>query len=113
MLTAIDQIANQNHLQMFKAAIPYLPREKQKFFSFYVKFLEMQNVISFFSRPAGSLQSCSAGNENVNFSDMLNDIRNFCDDSEKSMIDQVSNLMNTMELFSMMMENEESEDAYE
>lgn len=113
MLTAIDQIANRNHLQMFKAAIPYLPKENQKFFSFYIKFLELQNVMSFFSAQPGRLQSCSAGEEGGHLSDMLNDIRNFCDDNEKKMIDQISNLMTTMELFSMMMENEESEADHE
>ena len=113
MLTAIDQIANWNHLQMFKAAIPYLPKENQKFFSFYIKFLELQNVMSFFSAQPGRLQSCSAGEEGGHLSDMLNDIRNFCDDNEKKMIDQISNLMTTMELFSMMMENEESEADHE
>lgn len=110
MLTAIDQIANRNHLQMFKAAIPYLPRENQRFFSFYVKFLELQNVISFFSAQQGSLHSCAAGGEGTNLSEMLNDIRTFCDDKEKNMIDQISNLMTTMELFSMIMEKEESEE---
>ena len=30
MLTAIDQVANQNHLQMIKAAIPYLDIRRQK-----------------------------------------------------------------------------------
>ena len=113
MLTAIDQIANRNHLQMFKAAIPYLPKENQKFFSFYIKFLELQNVMSFFSAQPGRLQSCSAGEEGGHLSDMLNDIRNFCDDNEKKMIDQISDLMTTMELFSMMMENEESEADHE
>ena len=113
MLTAIDQIANRNHLQMFKAAIPYLPKENQKFFSFYIKFLELQNVMSFFSAQPGRLQSCSAAEEGIHLSDMLNDIRNYCDENEKQMIDQISNLMTTMELFSVMMENEESEADYE
>lgn len=113
MLTAIDQIANRNHLQMFKATLPYLPRETQKMFSFYVKFLELQNIVSFFSAKQGILQSCSTGSESPNLSNMLNDIRNFCDENEKGMIDQIGNLITTMELFAMMAEKEESEELYE
>lgn len=28
MMTMIDQVANQNHLQLIKAMLPYLPPEK-------------------------------------------------------------------------------------
>lgn len=113
MLTAIDKIANQNHLQMMKAIIPYLPLNTQKMISFYIKFMELQNIISFYSDTSGRLYSCSMENKTVNVAEMLNDISNYCDKSEKKMIDQISNLITTMELFSIMMENEESEDYYE
>lgn len=30
MMTMIDQVANQNHLQLIKAMLPYLPPENQE-----------------------------------------------------------------------------------
>ena len=51
MLTAIDQIANRNHLQIIKATVPYLPEREQKMISCLVKVLELRNVVRFFSHP--------------------------------------------------------------
>ena len=113
MLTAIDKIANQNHLQMLKAAIPYLPEHTQKMFCFCVKFMELQNIISYYSTPFRALHSCSMEKKSLNIAEVLNDIGNYCDKDEKKIVYQISNLMTTMELFSIMMENEESEDSYE
>ena len=102
MLTAIDQIANRNHLQIIKAALPYLPRNEQKMISCCIKVMELQNVMRFFSRPSFQLQACEAGGDPPQLSDLLGDIRRCCDDSEQQLIDQLSNLMNTMELYAMM-----------
>lgn len=102
MLTALDQIANRNHLQIMKALIPYLPSDKQKMISLYIKFLELQNVMGFFRQPAPQLKSCASEGDSASPSDMLQDIRNYCDDSEKEMVDQLSNMLSAMELFSMM-----------
>ena len=52
MLTAIDQIANRNHLQIIKATVPYLPEREQKMISCLVKVLELRNVVRFFSHPS-------------------------------------------------------------
>ncbi|MDD3795136.1 MAG: hypothetical protein PHE06_04045 [Lachnospiraceae bacterium] len=111
MLTAIDQIANQNHLQIFKAIIPYIPRQEQRFFSFYIKMMEVQNVTHFFDRQ--TMQACSAGEGSPELSDILKDIRNYCDESESKIIDQITNMMTAMELFSAMSEPMEQEDYYE
>lgn len=102
MLTAIDQIANRNHLQIIKAALPYLPRNEQKMISCCVKVMELKNVMRFFSRPSFQLQSCEAGGEPPHLSDLLGDIRSCCDDSDQQLLDQICNLMNTMELYAMM-----------
>ncbi len=110
MLTAIDQIANRSHLQLFKAMIPYLPRERQGFFSCYVKFLELQNVMSFFSAGQNQLQSCTAGQEDFTLSQMFSDLREYCDEGEREMMDQMANLFTTMEVFAMMSEMGDDED---
>ncbi len=113
MLTAIDQIANQNHLQLFKAALPYLPENRQRFLSCYIKMMEFQNVARFFSDPPGRLQSCGAGQEPPNLSDMINDMRNYCDENEQRWFDQMSNILTAMELYAAMSEEFDSEEDYE
>lgn len=104
MLTALDQIANQNHLQMVKAMLPYLPHSHQKMLSMVIKMQELQNVAKYFRQSPLQLKSCSAGQEPVHLPDMLSDIRNYCDENEKKMIDQISNLLSTLELYSVMAE---------
>ncbi|MDO5346802.1 MAG: hypothetical protein Q4E91_13815, partial [Lachnospiraceae bacterium] len=104
MLTALDQIANQNHLQIIKALLPYLPPGRQKTLSMVIKMQELQNVAKYFRQSPMQLESCSVSHEPVHLPDMLNDIRNYCDENEKKMIDQISNLISTFELYSAMAE---------
>lgn len=113
MLPEIDKIANRNHLQLVKAAIPYLPGNRQKLFSFYIKMIELQNVGRFFSAPSGHLQACSVNQDGMPLMEMLNDMKNYCDESEKAWLDQISNVVTAMELYSAMSENFSSEEDYE
>lgn len=102
MLTAIDQIANQNHLQMIKAAVPYLHAREQKFIAIYAKLLELQNIMSFYSENESQISSCSVEQGSNNAADILNDIRNYCDPSEQEMIDHCLQLITAMELYTAM-----------
>ena len=102
MLTAIDQVANQNHLQMIKAAVPYLQPQEQRFIALYAKLLELQNVMDFFSESAKSISASSIEQEHVNLTDMLNDIRNYCDPAEQEIIDRCLQMFTTMELYSIL-----------
>ncbi|MCD8335893.1 MAG: hypothetical protein LUD18_01185 [Lachnospiraceae bacterium] len=49
MQTKLDQIANQNHLQLFKALLPHLPQSNQKTFSILIKTIEMRNVMDYYN----------------------------------------------------------------
>lgn len=102
MLTAIDQIANQNHLQMIKAAVPYLHAREQKFIAIYAKLLELQNIMTFYSGNEAQITSCSVGQEPTSATDILSDIRNYCDPSEQEMIDHCLQLITAMELYTTM-----------
>ena len=100
MLTAIDQVANQNHLQMIKAAIPYLDIRRQKMVSVCVKLLELENVLACYRQSEKSaLQACSLNQESGGAADILNDIRNYCDKGEQDLIDQCISMLNTLELY--------------
>lgn len=109
MLTAIDQIANRNHLQVIKSVIPYLPPSEQRMIACYIKMLELNNVARFFRHQPCQLQSCATDRAPVHLPDMLNDIRNYCDENEQKMIDQMTNLITAMEMYSVMAETMMSE----
>ena len=100
MLTAIDQVANQNHLQMIKAAIPYLDTRRQRMVSVCVKLLELENVLSFYRQTEkSSVEACSLNQGSGGAMDILNDIRNYCDKGEQDLIDQCISMLNTLELY--------------
>lgn len=107
MLTAIDQIANQNHLQMIKAAVPYLHAREQRFIAIYAKLLELQNIMSFYSGNTAEISSCSLDQEPASTAEILSDIRNYCDPSEQEIIDHCLQIITAMELYSAMSQQPE------
>ena len=104
MLTAIDQIANRNHLQIIKALIPCLPRERQKMIAFSVKIMELQNISRFFGQGASSLQSCASPEHAQEFPDLLSAIRDCCGEEDRQIIDQISEIFSALEMYSMVAE---------
>ena len=106
MLTSLDQIANQNHLQLLKAMIPYLMPQKQKLFSVFAKFLELQNILSFYNRGEHCIRACDASSEPPGILAILNDIRNYCDEPEQEAIDQCICALSMMELYSSVLQED-------
>lgn len=102
MFTALDQIANRNHLQLIKAAIPYVSSSDQKTVSLLVKMMEIQNIIRFYNSGSRRIRGCNTGAESSGTLDMLTDIRSYCEDeTEQAMIDQCIQMLSTIELYSM------------
>ncbi|MDO4323638.1 MAG: hypothetical protein Q4C61_14020 [Lachnospiraceae bacterium] len=101
MLTALDQIANQNHLQLIKAALPYIPSENQKMLSVCIKMIELHNIMSFYDHSNFSVAACSAQTEQPGMLDILADIRNYCEGEEQALLDQWIQIISAMELYSV------------
>ncbi len=107
MLTALDQIANRNHLQLVKAFLPYVPPERQRALSVCIKMMEMQNILRFYDCGECCVNACSAPGEKPEMLDILADIRNYCEPGEQQMIDQCMQLMTMMEFCSVFAEDDE------
>lgn len=109
MLTPMDEIANQNHLQLVKAAVSFLPPQNQRSLSLLIKVMELRNLSAFFQKQ-GSLHACNVGQTPASFPEMLAEMRNYCDGPELELIDQLGQAFSMMELYSVMMQpsNEES-----
>lgn len=101
MLTALDQIANQNHLQLIKAAIPYIASENQKMLSVLIKMMELQNIMNFYDHSNFAVNACSAGAGQPDMLDILTDIRNYCEGEEQAFLDQWIQIVSAMELYSV------------
>lgn len=95
--TAIDQIADGDGLQMYKAAVPYLPVQMQKYFSLFIKFQEMQNLLSFFQAP---VHASSVNSEMpTNPEDILEELCSYGNAEQKAAIEQALSLMNTLKMY--------------
>lgn len=95
-LTDLDYLTGSHHLQMMKAALPFMEVPEQKMMSLFVKFNELQRTISLFNREeVASLGICSVGPPPPKRSpmDMLNAIRPYGNSAEQDLIDLISNFM--------------------
>lgn len=95
-LTAVDRIADGNGLQMIKAAIPYLPSRIQKTFSLYVKFLEINNVLSYYNNH---VSTCSMASEQAAPDEILTELRNYGTEEQRQSMDQALNLIHTLKMY--------------
>lgn len=95
-MTAVDRIADGNGLQMMKAAIPYLPSFLQRSLSVYIKMMEMNNVITYYNNP---IHACCAPSDASDPETLLNDLRNYGNDSQRQSLDQILNLMHTLKMY--------------
>lgn len=95
-----DSIVSAKQLKIIKAAIPYIPTSEQKFMSIFVKIRELTNTFQLFNRSDDELVSiCSVPEESRNPSEMLNAIKNCCEDQEKERIDLIFNLVTATSLY--------------
>ncbi len=93
-ITPFDDLVNSHEQQLLKAAIPYLPADKQKFLSIYVKFSELMNTIRLMSNTEDSmLVACSVEEE-----DAISAIKKYCTKKEAEVLD---NFLQMQQMFSL------------
>lgn len=102
-MTPLDQMVCQDHLQMLKAAIPYLPQSNQKFLSIYAKIMELSHTISYFQQPLPEIAKMDSS-LSMQPMDMLQELRNYMSDATKNRIDQLLFAFNTIQLMQMYQE---------
>lgn len=102
-MTPLDQMVCQDHLQMLKAAIPYLPRNNQKFLSIYAKLMELSHTVSYYQQPQPEIAKMEAS-PSVQPMEMLQELRKYMSGPTKSKIDQLLFACNTIQLMQMYQE---------
>lgn len=97
--TEFDQQTTSRHLQMLKAAIPYMSVSQQKTMSFFIKFQELQNAMHILQADDSQLGICSLSEEEKNPLDMLESIKAYCSDKEKELLDVLTNFLQASQLY--------------
>lgn len=112
-MTELDQLTSEPHLQMIKAALPYIHAPEQRFFSLLVKWKELERTIRLFDqRENESIGICSLSDEeSATPVDMLNAMKPYGSASEQDVIDLMINFMQASRLSKSYRESQGGGDA--
>lgn len=117
-MTELDYLTAAPHLQMIKAALPYIHIPEQRFFSLMVKVSELERTIKLFDKKEdGEVGICSLeSDEPATPIDMLNAMKPFGTEEEQDFIDLILNFMQASRLYQsyqdeMNLSGQEAEDG--
>ena len=100
-LTTIDRIANGDSLLMLKALLPYLPPGNQAGMAFLVKWMEIQNIRSYYrGHPVAELTAMALPSHSA--SDILQSIVPFCHRKQRELFEQFQSMMGMLKLLETM-----------
>ncbi len=100
--TAFDEKIQSKDLNILKTALPYMNGARQKGIITLIKSLELRNSLELINSDDSSLSIMSAENPMENTLNMLNDIRQFCNEREQEHIDLLVNLFSMFSTYETM-----------
>lgn len=94
-LTDFDYLIGDHHLQMVKAAIPYVNVTQQRFLSLFVKLRELQRTVSLFrEEQVGAMGICSPSDGAKGSPlEIMKAIRPYGNTQEQDLIDMLCNFL--------------------
>lgn len=100
-IIAFDTLFTNNRIQMLKIIMPYFDASMQKNFAVYIKFMELQYTIAFFqSNPVLPFPHDSE----FEFDRMFKDMIPYCSPTDRSRMEQYTNMFSMMKNYKDMME---------
>lgn len=95
-LTNLDYATCDHHLQMVKAALPYLDIGRQRNLSMFVKAEELLRTMEFFrDNEDGMMKICALDAEHTSPRSMLSAVRPYANHQEQEMIDMMTRFLET------------------
>ncbi len=93
-LTDLDYAIADHHMQMLKAALPFMRIPEQRSISMFIKWNELVRTVNFFSEnDDGMLSICSLDEEHSSPTDMLAAVKPYANPKEQDLIDIMLKLM--------------------
>ena len=93
-LTDLDYLTGDHHLQMIKAALPYMNVSQQRLFSMMIKMQELRRTMRLFQDDqVAAMGIASAARPAASPADMLEAIKPYGNTYEQEMISLLSNLL--------------------
>lgn len=95
-LTELDYAIANHHLQMLKAAIPYMEIPRQRALSLFVKWNELMRTMEFFDENGDGMMSvCSLEKGHTSPLDMLAAMKPYGNQKEQEFIDILTRLLSS------------------
>ncbi len=104
----LDEMAEEDSVQILKAALPYLSASGQSFVSILAKILELQNTIRLIQSAKSSAQLCAQSREKADPLEMLSACSKVCHGATKERIDNLINTFLMLQMFELSQNNERS-----
>jgi len=98
-ILAFDTLYTTNHMKILKLLIPYLKSEHQKKLAVFIKWQELMFTLNFFKQYSACLYSSDfKQNKKLDLNTLLPLLTPYCNESEKSIISQFSQIQNMMNM---------------
>ena len=101
-MTPVDALICDDSIQTMKACIPFMGIREQSILLSLTKFMEFKRSIQLIQQDTSRLQACSIEPAMRTPIHMLNHIRSFCSDTQKTTIDAILNTMQIFQLYQML-----------
>lgn len=100
-MTELDYLTAAPHLQMIKAALPYVNASEQRFVSLFIKINELQRTMQLFDgREDGTVGICSLEEDAPSSPlDMLNAMKPYGTEPEQEFIDLIINFLQSSRIY--------------
>lgn len=103
-IDVFDTLFTNNHICMMKLMLPLLPSSLQKNIAIYIKYLELQYTLQYFSRHPLGLMGTASSHMTGGTDTVLNSMLPYCTPKERQNLTQIRNMIQTMENMKDMME---------
>ena len=106
-MTELDYLTAAPHLQMIKAALPYINIQEQRIFSLLVKIGELERTVQLFGKKEEGEQGICSLEEDAPASplDMLNAMKPYGTEAEQDFIDLIINFLQGSQLYQSYMDS--------
>lgn len=99
-ILAFDTLYTTNHMKILKLLLPYLESEHQKKLAVFIKWQELIFTLDFFKQYSASLYSSDFKHQKkLDLNTLLPLLIPYCNDSEKALLQQFTQLQNTMHMY--------------
>ena len=114
-MTPLDCIVSDDHMQMLKTILPYLPPAQAKLLAILTKWQELTRVLEMYPDQTDTLQAMSTSLKPPDETQLLDELKLYGGKKGKQLADGVTQMLDMFQLISLMqvMDSEKKEEDNE